>query len=778
MRILQITPGIIPIPPNGWGAVEKIIWEYKLSLDRAGWPTDIVYSSEVEPLNNQIVHVHMANLANELNSRQIPYVFSLHDHHVEHFGRESACYRENYEAIKNSKLCFVHSRHLIEYFDNMPQIVYLEHGANLADYEFFDRSGRLLNKNPKLLMMANNGVGGDPLVDRKGFLIGIEAARQLGLEITIICPSSNRAFFEHHVVNYEKLNILYDLEYRESLSIMPEFDIFIHPSNLEAGHPNLTITESIALGIPVVAVCNSELGGMIRVERGVYPFIQGIKTAISSYDSLIGKIIAERDKLSWDIITSKMLEKYKNTFSIGQDYQLINSYKNTALCRSKINSTRIFSSFSGGRAFVKTAFYSPGCVAIFRDRRRNRIEFHCEISKSPGNWAYKVGDSRSFIDWEILIKSGTNVIYRDSLELTGKRVLLEINHSVDRNTEELVREFALKTGCLLTIRGSHPILKFGHDPNADPENFYYSLTYDQLVNYSESVEKIPEKILFYLVSNALGDTIGFLPYAQKWAEKNGKIVDVAINFANIFDLDKFRNLNIIKKSEVNYENYTDISKFEYDFYKPLQLGYSDQFSLEPQEERAQILKVGKDRPIKNKYVVLGVHTTAQSKYWNYPNGWEIISKWLRKMGYTPVAIDLHEVFGIEGHWNYLPNSALKKTGIDLLEVINYLEHCEFFIGVSSGLSWLSWAIGKKVVMISGVTGEFNEFISNNYRVIKRSVCNGCINSKKYVFDPGDWLWCPEHRDTERHFECTTSITPEMVIEKIEEVIEDFGHNKN
>jgi ADP-heptose:LPS heptosyltransferase len=38
-----------------------------------------------------------------------------------------------------------------------------------------------------------------------------------------------------------------------------------------------------------------------------------------------------------------------------------------------------------------------------------------------------------------------------------------------------------------------------------------------------------------------------------------------------------------------------------------------------------------------------------------------------------------------------------------------LQHCEFFIGVSSGLSWLAWACGKKVVMISGITKKENEF---------------------------------------------------------------------
>ena len=28
MNIALIGPGILPIPPNGWGAVESLIWDY------------------------------------------------------------------------------------------------------------------------------------------------------------------------------------------------------------------------------------------------------------------------------------------------------------------------------------------------------------------------------------------------------------------------------------------------------------------------------------------------------------------------------------------------------------------------------------------------------------------------------------------------------------------------------------------------------------------------------------------------------------------------------
>jgi hypothetical protein len=70
-------------------------------------------------------------------------------------------------------------------------------------------------------MMANNGLLGNPLFDRKGFIPGIECARNLDLPITIICPSkNNKEFFEKNssAANYSKLNILYDVDYENTLA--------------------------------------------------------------------------------------------------------------------------------------------------------------------------------------------------------------------------------------------------------------------------------------------------------------------------------------------------------------------------------------------------------------------------------------------------------------------------------------------------------------------------------------------------------------------------------
>ena len=42
MKISIIGPGIMPIPPTGWGAVEILIWDQKLALEKLGHEVDIV----------------------------------------------------------------------------------------------------------------------------------------------------------------------------------------------------------------------------------------------------------------------------------------------------------------------------------------------------------------------------------------------------------------------------------------------------------------------------------------------------------------------------------------------------------------------------------------------------------------------------------------------------------------------------------------------------------------------------------------------------------------
>ena len=89
MKITQVTPGLISIPPKGWGAIEKVIWNYKLEFEKLGHTCNIDYLDDIKTDEVDIVHIHVANLAIMAQERGIPYIFSLHDHHVVRHGKDS-----------------------------------------------------------------------------------------------------------------------------------------------------------------------------------------------------------------------------------------------------------------------------------------------------------------------------------------------------------------------------------------------------------------------------------------------------------------------------------------------------------------------------------------------------------------------------------------------------------------------------------------------------------------------------------------------------------------
>jgi autotransporter strand-loop-strand O-heptosyltransferase len=160
-------------------------------------------------------------------------------------------------------------------------------------------------------------------------------------------------------------------------------------------------------------------------------------------------------------------------------------------------------------------------------------------------------------------------------------------------------------------------------------------------------------------------------------------------------------------------------------------------------------------------------STANAKHWHYPEGWQKLVDHLNSIGYKVVVIQKQPT-SLTG--------VIDKTGdIDIFNRVIDILHADFLVGIGSGLSWLAWSLHKPVVMISGFSDPKCEFSTKNYRVINRNVCHGCFNDPSHKFDRGDWDWCPRLKETERRFECTSSITPEMVIESVSNLIENELH---
>jgi len=135
---------------------------------------------------------------------------------------------------------------------------------------------------------------------------------------------------------------------------------------------------------------------------------------------------------------------------------------------------------------------------------------------------------------------------------------------------------------------------------------------------------------------------------------------------------------------------------------------------------------------------------------------------LRQAGHRVVCIDQKPVHGEGAVWTSIPEGAENQTGDrPLSERANWIAHAEFFIGLSSGLAWLAWALGRPVVLISGFTHPTNEF-QTPFRVINYHACNSCWNDARVRFEHGDFSWRPRHKGGPCQFECSRSITASQV----------------
>ena len=289
----------------------------------------------------------------------------------------------------------------------------------------------------------------------------------------------------------------------------------------------------------------------------------------------------------------------------------------------------------------------------------------------------------------------------------------------------------------------------------------------------EQVWTLNEKeCLVHFDSKSLGDTLAWMGQMEHFKKQhNLKKLLVRTHKNWLFNKDYYKanGIELIEdwsqRAEVQYNigvYYSEKETWKRDEHKydwrHVTLGKiaSDRLGIPHKEKRPHLAREFCSHSVeKQKAIVIATQSTAQAKYWNHPTGWQDLVDHYRANDYRVLHSSKEgtELKGIE----QLPE-ALERVAEAILSA-------ELFIGISSGLSWFAWALGAKVVIISGFTDPYVEFEDAIY-INNHQVCHGCWGN--HTFDRGDWNWCPVWKGTGRQFECTKTITAEDVINKIED----------
>lgn len=355
-------------------------------------------------------------------------------------------------------------------------------------------------------------------------------------------------------------------------------------------------------------------------------------------------------------------------------------------------------------AYLSISFpYHRSYYAQFWDKKTNKILYSCDMWN--GGWAMTV--IKYFIDYNIKVfdKLTDELLWDYHIDFSKKNIFVNFESSALGDTiawMNSIDDFIEKHACNLILSTFHNHL------------FQQEYPHIKFVNPGEAVHGI------------------FAQYNIGWFYREDSSVDT-----NFHPRD-FRTI-------------------------PLHQTTSDILGVDFVQRRPKIKIPELPKPIEDNYVVISPYSTTQAKFWNNTNGWKDLVEFFVGIGWKVVVISKEK----NGYMNnYFPDGVIDKTGDYPLESrINDIRWSRMFIGLGSGLTWLAWATGVPQTIISGFSEPWTEPTGDDIlRIHNPSVCNSCFNRER--LDAGDWMWCPDKKNTPEQFICTKSISSSDVISKI------------
>jgi len=277
--------------------------------------------------------------------------------------------------------------------------------------------------------------------------------------------------------------------------------------------------------------------------------------------------------------------------------------------------------------------------------------------------------------------------------------------------------------------------------------------------YKNTLNLANKTVFIVLDSKSLGDTIAWSAYALEFQKKHDCQVVLSTYWNHILD---YPELELVEPgTTVNCYALYRIG-WKWDDNKepvlcntiPLQQAATNILGLEFKEIKPKLKYIYEILGNRPAYVAIATNSTMECKFWTR-EGWQEVINYMHGLGY--------DVYNVSKEDNPFDNcTKIDDTSIE--NTMDVIAGAKLFIGLSSGLSWLAWALNQNIVMISNFTESDHEF--DCHRITKPDVCHGCWNDPNIKLDP-HWLWCPRNKD----FECQRTIPASQVIEVVSSLLD-------
>ena len=369
-------------------------------------------------------------------------------------------------------------------------------------------------------------------------------------------------------------------------------------------------------------------------------------------------------------------------------------------------------------------------------------------------------------------KNTINITFHNGVkvEILGSKSSQYIIKCFDQKINKLIHEDTIKNNMWTS-----PNLKYFVDWKVEVWE-YGNIIHEEVLNLKN------KRVAINFKSKSIGDTIAWFPYVEEFRKKH-KCQVICSTFHNDWFKSKYPKIEFSQPGAshpsiyaiynigwfYSENNRINNDKHPHDFLlHPLQKTASDILGLNYKEIKPKITSFP-PFPIKEKYVTISIQSTAQCKYWNHPTGWQKVVDFLQSKGYKVAVVDQYKEFGVEGFRNTSPTVDYYCNNNSFSEVMSIIKGAKFHIGLSSGLSWMAWALNTPVVLISSFTKPYCEFTTNCTRIYNETPTSGYFNT--YKLDPSNWNWYPfkEIKSMEDWYE-TETITPKQVIQEIQTLL--------